>query len=159
MTFLYIATLSLLFVSFAANRMKTGKALVVAFRRFLNIVPAFVVMLIFVAVFLYIIPEHLIARVLASEQKWAALAGALAVGSVSVMPGFIAFPLCSILLEQGALYMILSGFSTTLMMVGVVTFPLEKAYLGTKLAFFRNICSLGIAAAVAAATGFLFGEL
>jgi uncharacterized membrane protein YraQ (UPF0718 family) len=75
------------------------------------------------------------------------------------MPGFIAFPLCGVLLERGALYMVLSAFSTTLMMVGVVTFPLERTYLGTRLALVRNVASLLIAIVVAVATGLVFGEL
>jgi hypothetical protein len=55
--------------------------------------------------------------------------------------------------------MVLSAFSTTLMMVGVATFPLERTYLGTRLALARNLVSLGIALVVAIATGFVFGEL
>jgi len=53
-------------------------------------------------------------------------------GSITLMPGFIAFPLCGILLKKGVTYMVLSAFSTTLMMVGFVTFPLEKNILGLK---------------------------
>jgi hypothetical protein len=75
------------------------------------------------------------------------------------MPGFIAFPLCGILLREGALYMVLSAFSTTLMMVGIATFPLERTYLGARLALARNLVSLGIALLVAIVTGFVFGEL
>ena len=75
------------------------------------------------------------------------------------MPGFIAFPLCGMLLEKGVPYMILSGFSTTLMMVGVLTFPVERAYLGTKVAVLRNLIYLVIAVVVTIITGLCFGEL
>lgn len=84
---------------------------------------------------------------------------AYALGSISLMPGFIAFPLCGMLLEKGVLYMILSGFSTTLMMVGVLTFPVERAYLGTKVAVLRNLIYLVIAVVVTIITGLCFGEL
>lgn len=156
---LYIITALLLGVSLVANAQKTGRALQVALRRFIQIVPAFVVMLILVAVSLYLLPDHLIVHVIARENKWIAMTGAAGLGSSSVMPGFIAFPLCGILLDKGALYMVLSAFSTTLMMVGVVTFPLEKTYLGGRLAFCRNATGLGIAILVALATGLFFGEL
>jgi len=53
----------------------------------------------------------------------------------------------------------LSAFSTTLMMVGAISFPLEKTYLGTRLALCRNAISFVIAILVALATGLYFGEL
>ena len=159
MQILYVSTILLFGVSFLANPHKTRKALRIALERFLQIAPPFMVMLLVVPVVLYLVPEHLLTRVLAQENKWIAVSGAVGLGSVSIMPGFIAFPLCGILRNKGALYMVLSGFSTTLMMVGIVTFPLEKAYLGTKLALSRNAASLAIAVVVALATGLYFGEL
>jgi hypothetical protein len=75
------------------------------------------------------------------------------------MPGFIAFPLCGILLETGVPYMVLSAFTTTLMMVGVLTFPVERAYLGTKVTIIRNVISFVIALTVAIITGIAFGEI
>jgi uncharacterized membrane protein YraQ (UPF0718 family) len=159
MLILYVITALLLLLSLAANPRKTGRALQVALRRFLKILPGFVVMLALVAVSLTLVPEDLVARVLARENRWTAMACATGLGSVSVMPGFIAFPLCGILLERGALYMVLSAFSTSIMMVGVATFPLERTYLGTRLALWRNVVSLVIAVVVALATGFVFREL
>ena len=159
MVILYALTLVLLLVSLWASPDKTAVALRTAGRQFLKVAPAFVFMLACVAVALYLVPEAGIARLLAADNKWLATASAAAVGSVSVMPGFIAFPLCGILLQKGALYMVLSAFSTTLMMVGIATFPLERTYLGTRLALARNLVSLGIALLVAVVTGFVFGEL
>jgi uncharacterized membrane protein YraQ (UPF0718 family) len=156
---LYAATLILLVVSLWASPDKTVVALRSAGRQFLKVAPAFVFMLVCVAIALDVVPEALVARLLASENKWLATLSAAAVGSISVMPGFIAFPLCGILLQKGALYMVLSAFSTTLMMVGVATLPLERSYLGTRLAVARNLVSLGIALVVALATGLVFGEL
>ena len=156
---LYAITGVLFGFSVFANRRKTVDALGVALRRFVEIVPAFIVMLALVSISLYLVPDRLLAEVLASDNKWVALASALVLGSVSIMPGFIAYPLCGILLSRGALYMVLSGFSTTLMMVGIVTFPLEKAYLGTRLALSRNVVSFAIAVLVAVVTGLYFKEL
>jgi len=157
--FLYALTAVALVASFIANREKTGSALRVAWMRFSKIAPAFVVMLVLVSVALYLLPERTMLRLLAPQHKWVGVATALGVGSVSIMPGFIAFPLCGVLLERGALYMVLSAFSTTLMMVGVVTFPLEKTYLGARLALVRNLSSLLIAIVVALVMGLVFGEL
>lgn len=80
-------------------------------------------------------------------------------GSITLMPGFVAFPLCGILLHQGVKYMFLSAFSTALMMVGILTYPFEKAYLGTRLTVLRNLLGLIIAIIIALATGLAFGEI
>jgi len=159
MLILYIVTVLLMGLSLLANPRKTGRAFRIALRRFLKIAPAFLGMLMLVAVILYLVPNHALVQMLARENKWITTGSALWVGSMSIMPGFIAFPLCGILLDQGALYMVLSAFSTTLMMVGVVTFPLERMYLGTRLALCRNGISFIIAVVVAVATGLFFGEL
>lgn len=159
MVFIYALTLVLLVASLCADVDKTVKAIRSAGKQFAKIAPAFLSMLVCVAIALYAVPESLLTRLLAREGKWLATAIAAAVGSVSVMPGFIAFPLCGILRGNGASFMVVSAFSTTLMMVGVATFPLERRYLGTRLALARNLASLGIALAVAVATGIAFGEL
>ena len=44
-------------------------------------------------------------------------------------------------------------------MVGIVTFPVERRYFGTRLALARNLVSLALALTVAVATGFALGEL
>jgi uncharacterized membrane protein YraQ (UPF0718 family) len=75
------------------------------------------------------------------------------------MPGFIAFPLCGILLKKGVSYMVLSAFSTSLMMVGILTYPVEKAYFGVRVTVIRNIISLLIAVFTALIIGLYFGEL
>ncbi len=84
--------------------------------------------------------------------------GAL-LGSVTYMPGFIAFPLAGILLQKGVAYMVIAAFSTTLMMVGVLTAPIEKAYFGLKVTIIRNVIGFFIALAVAVVMGFFFGEI
>ena len=55
--------------------------------------------------------------------------------------------------------MVLSAFSTTLMMVGVLTYPIEKEYFGVRLTLLRNIMSLFIAFVVALMTGIFFREI
>ncbi len=83
----------------------------------------------------------------------------MVLGSIAVMPGFVAFPLGGILLGKGVSHMVISAFTTTLMMVGLVTFPVEKIYLGTKVTILRNIISLFIAVITALVTALFYGEL
>jgi hypothetical protein len=55
--------------------------------------------------------------------------------------------------------MVLSAFANTLMMVGIVTAPLEKNYFGMKVTIARNAISFVIAIIVALMTGLFFGEI
>lgn len=158
MIYLYAGTLVLLAVSALADRRKTVQAARIALRRFLDVAPAFLLMLVLMSLLLGLVPERVMMALFGKDNRWLAMSSAVVIGSVSIVPGFIAFPLCGLLLQQGALYMVLSAFSTTLMMVGTATFPLEQKYLGTRLALARNAAALLIALAVAVATGFVFGE-
>ena len=159
MTYLCILTSALVLISFATDRPKTIKAMKVAFKKFVGLLPAFMVMLILVSATLFFIPDEVILDQLEQRGHLSGLAIAVTFGSVTIMPGFIAFPLCGILLQKGVSYLVLSGFSTTLMMVGIITYPLERVYFGTRVTVIRNIVSLIIALIVALVTGICFGEL
>ena len=159
MIVLYVATAVALAASLVASRRKTLAALKLAGGRFLKVLPAFLTMLVLFAVGITLVPEELIRRILGRESGWAGVGVAAALGSITLMPGFIAFPLCGALLKQGVPYMVLSAFSTTLMTVGVLTYPLERRYFGRNVTLVRNGTCLVIALLVAAATGLVFGEL
>ncbi len=159
MLYLYIFTGAALLFSLAASPQKTAAALRIAWKRFGKVLPAFLVMLISVSAVLYLVPGETISRTLAENNPTVGLLLAALLGSLTYMPGFIVFPLCGILLAKGVSYMVLSAFSTTLMMVGVLTFPLEKEYFGTRITIIRNLLGLLIALVVALVTGAVFGEI
>jgi hypothetical protein len=50
----------------------------------------------------------------------------------------VAFPLAAALLKSGAGFMQIAVFISTLMMVGIVTMPVEIKYFGKKATFIRN---------------------
>ena len=139
---LYILTGLALLTSFIVNREKTFKAVKIAARRFVTILPAFLAMLVLVSIVLFLIPDKVISSYLGGNNKFIGVLFASFIGSIILIPGFIAFPLCGILLKKGVLYMVLSAFTTTLMMVGVLTYPIEKEYFG-----------------IAITTGIFFGEI
>lgn len=159
MYFLPILTMAAVLFSFLADRGKTVQAMRIAVKRFVAILPRFFLMIVLVAVVLFLIPERFIVRYLGTGNLWAGVLLASLLGSVSVMPGFIAFPLCGILLASGVPYAVLAAFSTTLMTVGVVTAPVEMKYLGIGVTFLRNGISLLISLIVALAVGLFFGEI
>ncbi len=159
MYYLYIVAGLALLVSVFFSREKTARSLKIAARRFLHILPAFLIMLVLVSVALFLLPDEVITRYLGSENKFTAMALAAFLGSVTFMPGFITFPLAGILVQKGVTYMVIAAFTTTLMMVGVLTAPIEKAYFGLKVTIIRNVISFGIALAVAVVIGLFFGEI
>ena len=159
MFFLYSITIVLISISLIANHRKTVKAFKVALRKFLYIMPAFLTMLILVSIILYFITDKLISEYLGGDNTLVSTLLASFLGSITLMPGFIAFPLSGILLQKGVPYMVLSAFTTTLMMVGVLTYPVEKKYFGAKMTLLRNAASFLIALVIAVVTGLFFGEI
>jgi uncharacterized membrane protein YraQ (UPF0718 family) len=121
--------------------------------------PAFLVMLILVSLLPTQLSETVIADYFGQENTLFGTLFASLCGSVTILPGFIAFPLSGVLVEKGVPYMVISAFTTTLMMVGIATYPVERAYLGTKITIVRNLMSFGIALVVAVMTGLVFGEV
>lgn len=156
---LYLVTATALLLSLLADRRKSLKALKIAAKRLEKIHRPLLLMIALVAISLAILSEELIAGVLEQAGALWGVIAASAVGSLAIIPGFIAFPLAGILRETGVSFMVLSAFTTTLMMVGIATFPMESAYFGRRFALIRNGVSLLIALCVALATGLLFGEL
>ncbi len=131
----------------------------IGFKKFRKILPSFGLMVVAVAIALPLLPPEFIAKSLGHDNHWLGMFLGGSLGSVSMMPGFIAFPLSGLLIEQGVPYMAISAFTTTLMMVGILSFPVEQKYLGTKVALIRNLVSLVIAVLVSVAVGFSFGEI
>ncbi len=156
---LYLMTGAALLASIIADREKTGRALLLAGRRFLKILPAFLTMLCIVALVLSFLPEEVFVRYLGRDNLFFTTAAASILGSITLMPGFIAFPLSGLLRSQGVANIVLAAFTTTLMMVGILTFPIERYYLGTKVAIVRNLISFVVALIVAIVIGIFFGEL
>jgi len=159
MYYAYTITGLMLIISFIINKQKTLKAIKISFVKFKNIFPTFITMLIFVSIILFLFPDEVISSYLGNSNKFISVLLASFIGSITLMPGFVAFPLCGILLTKGVPYMVLSAFTTTLMMVGIMTFPIEKEYFGVKVTIIRNIISLFIALIVAVITGIFFGEI
>ena len=159
MYYFYIFTLFVVLISFVKDRRKTIKAFKISWKKFAKILPAFMAMLILVSIILFLVPDRMILKLLGNNDKAIGVIIASLFGSITLIPGFIAYPLCGILLKKGVSYMVLAAFSTTLMMVGFVTYPIEKEYFGVKVTIMRNVLSFFIALAVAVGVGVCYGEL
>jgi len=73
------------------------------------------------------------------------------------MPGFVAFPLAAALLKSGAGYMQLAAFVSTLMMVGVITIPIERKTFGLRATLTRNGAAFLYSFVVAVVMGVVLG--
>lgn len=131
-------TALILAVSFIADRQKTLSGLRRGLKMFLGILPALLNMLVLVSIALAFVPQHTMVRWLGANSGVTGFAVAAVIGSIALIPGFVAFPLAALLLKSGAGYAVVAVFITTLMMVGVVTLPLESRYFGRPVALMRN---------------------
>jgi uncharacterized membrane protein YraQ (UPF0718 family) len=159
MTYIYILASAGLIISVISDRRKTVKALKNALNMFLKMLPLLFITLALVSIVLYFLPDHVIADYLSGSDLFAGTAAAALIGSISLLPGFITFPLAGLLLEQGVSYTIIAAFTVCLMMVGIVTYPIERKYFGMKLTVIRNISAFIIAIIISIVIGIIYGEV
>jgi uncharacterized membrane protein YraQ (UPF0718 family) len=143
-------------VSFFKDRGKTKAALKKAWKSFENMLPQFLAILIIIGIALSVLSPEVISSLIGSRSGlWGILATAV-IGSITLIPGFVAFPLAAALLKNGAGYMQIAAFVSTLMMVGVVTLPLEMKTFGKRAPIARNIAAFVFSFAVAFVMGAVF---
>jgi uncharacterized membrane protein YraQ (UPF0718 family) len=135
----YGLAIILLILSFIKDKKKTKMALKKAWKAFENILPEFLVVILLVGFLLAVLNPETISKIIGSESGWFGVILAAIIGSVTLIPGFVAFPTAAILLENGAGYMQIAAFVSTLMMVGIITMPVEIKYFGKKISVLRNV--------------------
>jgi len=154
---LYGVTILLLLVSFLKDKKKTKMSLKKAWKSFENILPQFLVVLLFVGLLLAVLNTEVISMIIGSGSGWLGVTLAALVGAITLIPGFVAFPTAAMLLQGGAGYMQIGAFISTLMMVGVVTMPVEIKYFGKRLTIMRNLFAFVFSFVVAYIIGLAVG--
>ena len=152
---LYVIAFTALIISFVKSKENTKLALKKAWKAFENILPQFLSILIIIGVMLAFLTPEQISKFLGSESGWFGVIFAALIGSITLIPGFVAFPLAAALLKSGAGYMQIAAFVSTLMMVGIVTLPVEIKYFGKKATIIRNSASFIFSLLVALVMGVL----
>jgi len=145
-------------VSYLLNAEKTMKGLRKGWMKFSKTLPTYLKLLMIISLVL-LFTENLIVDYLSQDNILLGLFSSLVLGSVTMMPGFIAYPLARILVERGVPYMVVAGFVTSLMLVGIVTYPLESKYFGAKATVIRNVMSFIVAGLIAILMGVFYGEV
>ncbi|MCR3923208.1 MAG: permease [Firmicutes bacterium] len=152
---LYLAAAGSLLYSYRQDRKKTKKSLMVAKKSFLNMLPDLVALFILVAIVLTLAPPSTIQKLIGGQSGFWGMLVASVVGSITLIPGFIAFPLAKSLLDVGAGLSQVVIFISTLMMVGLATAPMEIRYFGKKQTLIRN----GVAFMYAFVVAFIVGGI
>ena len=140
-------------VSFALDKEKTLAGFKRGWKMFRNVLLPFLNILILISIALYFIPPSVISNYLGANSGVLGFSIAALVGSVTLIPGFISYPIAAGLVQQGASYAVVVTFMTTLMMVGVVTLPLEIRYFGRRVAITRNVLNFFAAIAIGLLVG------
>jgi uncharacterized membrane protein YraQ (UPF0718 family) len=137
------------------DRKKTKEAFKIARGMFLKTAVQIAGILALISLFLTLIPPELIKNVMGSANETMSIIWGSLIGTVTIIPAFVAFPLSKSLLDAGAALTAIAAFLTTLTMVGFATFPIEKEYFGTKFTVYRNLFSFTAAILIALFMGVL----
>ena len=139
MLFLTLLTGFIVLISTLTDYQKTISGLKTGLMMFINLLPALLSILAVISIAFYVLPNETIIRYLGKDAGIAGWITAALLGSITLIPGFIAYPLCGVLIKSGVGYSVVSVFITTLMMVGIITLPMEAKFFGWKTSIVRNI--------------------
>jgi uncharacterized membrane protein YraQ (UPF0718 family) len=145
MLVLSIVTTCFVLISLAVDRRKTWNGIKKGLKMFLKLLPTLFIMLALVSIVLFLIPEETMVKYMGEGSGIAGWVTAALFGSVALIPGFVAYPFCGILVKSGVTYSIIAVFITTLMMTGFLTLPVEAKFFGWSISIKRNLISLAAA--------------
>lgn len=149
----WVIAIVLIIISLIKNKQKTFAAMKKSKSMMGNMLSDIVAIIFLIGLVLTFIPPDTIKSVLGSANTFVSTVISAFVGSITLIPAFVAFPLVGSLVDAGASIVPAVAFLTTLTMVGVVTFPLEKKEFGTKFTLIRNALSFGFAIIIALTMG------
>jgi len=152
---IYSLAALLTIISFIKDKEKTILALKKAVRSFEKILPQMLGIFVIIGISLTVLTPEMISSLIGEQSGYIGMLIAGAVGSITLIPGFIAYPLVGALVKSGAGITQATMFISTLLMVGMVTLPLEIKYYGKKSAAVRN----GLAFLFSITTALIMGAI
>lgn len=139
--------------SLVKSKKKTFDSMKMAKGMMKNMLGQIIGILFLIGLILTFIPPETISDVLGKSNTFISTVVSALVGTITLIPAFVAFPLVGSLVDAGASIIPAVAFLTTLTMVGIVTFPLEKQEFGLKFTASRNILSFIFAIIIALVMG------
>lgn len=149
----WIFAACLLLLSFLKNKDKTAKSLKVSWKFFSSMALLVLLTIWAIGFLISLLPPELISRIIGQDSGFKGVVLAALFGSVVLIQAFIAFPLAGSFLRQGASVTAIAAFVTTLVMVGVLTAPLEAKFFGKRFTLWRNSLSFIFAIVIALLMG------
>lgn len=149
----WIIALSWFIVSIVKDKKKTVESLKISSGMMKHMVGEIIAILFLIGLILTFIPPEIIQKYAGQSNSIATTIIFAIVGCITLIPAFVAFPLAGSLVNSGANIVPVVAFLTTLTMVGVVTFSLEKKEFGTKFTLIRNSLSFIFAIVIALTMG------
>lgn len=149
----WVLTAGFLVFSLVKDKYKTKEAVKKAFGMGKGMLASILSIIFAIGLLLTIFTPESIATFVEKQNIFVATLSAALLGTVTLIPAFIAFPLVGTLINGGVGIVPSVAFLTTLTMVGIVTFPLEIKSFGKKFTFIRNGLSFVFAIAIALIMG------
>lgn len=153
---LYGLCIMLLLISFSKDKEKTKKAVKNGLKSWEKIMPQFLSITIVISIILAILKPEIISNLIGESSSLLGVLLSSVIGSIAIMPTFVAFSTGNTLIQSGAGYAQVSALISTLTMVGLLTYTLESEYIGKKAAFYRNFLAFLFSFIVAAFMGGVF---
>lgn len=136
---IYVIIGALFLLSYIKDRERTKNSLAFAKKSLMDSLPQFIVLMMGAIYILALVDTEVISKVLGSDAGMVGILLSGLIGSITLIPALIAFPLAANLLLMGAGYAQVTMLLTTLTMVGIVTLPIEIKYFGKKISIARNV--------------------
>lgn len=152
---LWVITLIFLFISLKKDKKKTIDSLKNGKSMMSSMIGSILGILFLLGVLLTFLPPEMIRTYMGGSNIFTSTVLSALLGSVTLIPAFVAFPLVGSFVDAGASIVPAVAFLTTLTMVGFVTFPLEKKEFGLKFAILRNSLSFVLAIVIALTMGLI----
>jgi uncharacterized membrane protein YraQ (UPF0718 family) len=137
-----IFSLSAAVISYLFDKKKTIAGIQAGLRMFLQVLPSVFLLIWLTSTLIYLLPARVVAHYLGREAGFSGYLLAALLGTIALLPGFIAFPLAGVLLKNGVSIQVIAMFLSTLFMVGVPSIQLEARYYGWNNAIIRNLVYL-----------------
>lgn len=144
-----------LVLSLLKSREKTLKGLKIAWSASKRMLPAVLLVIVLIGLFLGFVSPSLISSALGNSSGLLGVAIAAVLGSILFIPAILAFPLGASLMQSGAGIMSVAAFITTLTMVGFIFIPVEVSELGKRFTALRNGLSFVVAIIIAILMGLI----
>lgn len=136
---LYLLSVILCLISYKKDKSKTKNALIKALKSTENILPQFLGIILIVGLTLSILHPETISNIIGSNSGSFGVILAAVIGSIAMMPTFVAFSTGNTLLQNGAGIAQVAALISTLTLIGIITMPLEVKYVGKRATIYRSI--------------------